>query len=189
MKRDFLVESRSYDNFFRGSWHAYPLAYHLPIGNEQLSNTIVDSDALRLWLPAGTAMHWSSGQRSLRNNCIQFFWPDRWYMLSAFYKENTLLHTYGNVIRPLTFTASGLSYVDLDLSVLFYPDLSYEVLTQAEFEHMAELLHYDEDVRVSALVALQSLTSVIQRSNGFLTAVPHQIDLERLPTPQGDCIS
>ncbi len=189
MKRDFLVESRSYDNFFRGSWQAYSLAYHLPIGNEQSPNTVVDSDTIRLWLPAGTSMNWSSGPHPLRNNCVQFFWPGRWYMLSAFYKEDTLLHTYGNIIRPLAFTADGLSYVDLDLNVLFHPDLSYEILTQAEFDHMAELLHYDEEVRVSALVALQSLTSVIQRSNGFLTAVPHQLHLERLPTPQGDRIS
>jgi protein associated with RNAse G/E len=186
MKHDFLVESRSYDNLFRGSWQAYSIAHHLSIGNEQSSNTALDEDLIRLWLPSGTSMNWSSGRRLLRNNCMQFFWPGRWYMLSAFYKENTLLYTYGNIIRPFALTTDGLSYVDLDLSVLFQPDLSYEVLTQAEFDHMAEMLHYDEDVRVSALMALQSLTSVIQRSNGFLTVVPHQLHLERLPTLQYD---
>jgi protein associated with RNAse G/E len=188
MKRDFLVESRSYDNLFRGSWQAYALAQQISLGNEQISPS-TNEDIIRLWLPAGTPMNWSSGQRFLRNNCIQFFWPDRWYMLSAFYKESTLRYTYGNIIRPLARTAGGLSYVDLDLNVLFHPDLSYEILTQAEFDHMAEMLHYDEEVRVSALVALQSLTSVIQRSNGFLTVVPHELDMQRLPIPQANHIS
>jgi protein associated with RNAse G/E len=68
-----------------------------------------------------------------------------------------------------------LSYVDLDLSVLVKPDLSYEVLTQAEFEHMAALLRYSEDTRISSLMALRSLTSAIQLSAGVFSAVPYQL--------------
>jgi protein associated with RNAse G/E len=85
------------------------------------------------------------------------------------------MHTYANVIQPATIGFERLSYVDLDLSVLVKPDLSYEVLTQAEFEQMAGMLHYDEDTRISALVALRSLTSVIQLSAGIFTAVPYQL--------------
>ncbi len=178
MQQDFQVESRSYDQMLRGSWRAYKLDNDLRLGNEASIEGL--TDCVRLWLPAGTLMNWASGTRPLRSNCVQFFWPQRWYMLSAFYNEDTLIHTYANIIQPATISFERLAYVDLDLSLLFKPDLSFEVLTQAEFEQMADLLHYSEDTRIGALMALQSLTSTIQRSIGPLAVVPHALKLENL---------
>jgi protein associated with RNAse G/E len=172
MQRDFLVESRSYDKVLRGSWRAYQLTDAILLGDE--TDTSV-AGCLRLWLPAGTLMNWSTGTRPLKNHCLQLFWPQRWYMLSAFYRDRELMHTYANVIQPATIGFERLSYVDLDLSVLVKPDLSYEVLTQAEFEHMAGMLHYSEDTRISSLMALRSLTSAIQLSAGIFSAVPYQL--------------
>jgi protein associated with RNAse G/E len=173
MQQDFLVESRSYDQGLRGSWRTYRLMDGLRLGNEEISD--MASDALRLWLPAGTPMRWATGTRPLRNNCLQIFWPERWYMLSAFYNNQTLIHTYAAIIQPATLQLDRLSYTDLDLSILVKPNLSYEVLTQAEFEQMADLFHYSEEVRISALMSLRTLTSTIQRSIGIFASVPTEI--------------
>lgn len=173
MQQDFLVESRSYDQALRGSWRAYKLSNEIQLGDELVDENVGKSS--RLWLPAGTLMRWATGTRPLRYNCLQFFWPERWYMLSAFYNERTLIHTYATIIQPASIELHRLSYVDLDLSVLVKPDLSYEILTQAEFEEVAKLLHYSEETRISALMSLRTLTSSIQRSVGLFTAVPHQL--------------
>ncbi|HEY4386323.1 MAG TPA: DUF402 domain-containing protein, partial [Ktedonobacteraceae bacterium] len=156
MQQNFLVESRSYDTLLRGSWRAYKLDETIQLGDEQPS--LSNNDLVRLWLPAGTPMRWATGTRPLRSNCVQFFWPERWYMLSAFYNENMLIHTYATIIQPALIQPDRLSYVDLDLSVLVKPNLSFEVLTQAEFEQAADLLHYSEETRISALMALRTLT-------------------------------
>jgi protein associated with RNAse G/E len=174
MQQEFLVESRSYDQVLRGSWKAYKLSE-----NEQLGDEKVDEGAqggVRVWLPAGTPMRWATGTRPLRSHCLQFFWPERWYMLSAFYNDRALIHTYATIIQPATIMIDRLAYVDLDLSILVKPDLSFEVLTQAEFEQAADLLHYDEETRISALMALRTLTSSIQRSVGVFTAVPLRLN-------------
>jgi protein associated with RNAse G/E len=118
-------------------------------------------------------MHWATGGYPLRYNCLQFFWPERWYMLSAFYNERSLIHTYAIVIQPPSVEPHRISYVDLDLSVLVKPDLTYEILTGAEFEQAAALFDYDEDTRMQALTTLRTLTSSIQRSVGLFAAVPH----------------
>ncbi len=173
MQQDFLVESRSYDQGIRGSWRTHKLNEGMQLGDEQVSEAA--NGGLRLWLPVGTPMHWITGRRPLRSNCLQFFWPQRWYMLSAFYNDRTLIHTYATIIQPATIGLDRISYVDLDLSVLVKPDLSYEVLTQAEFEQMADLFHYSEEVRISALMALSALTSTIQRSVGIFASVPSQL--------------
>jgi len=172
MQRDFLVESRSYDKILRGSWRAYQLSDDMLLGDETAASV---AGCLRLGLPAGTPMNWSRGTLSLKNHCLQFFWPQRWYMLSAFYRDRELMHTYAVVIQPATIGFERLSYVDLDLSVLVEPHMSYEVLTQAEFEQMAGMLHYDEETRISSLMALRSLTSAIQLSAGVFSAVPYQL--------------
>lgn len=173
MQREMLVESRSYDQVLRGSWRAYKLDEHIQLGDEQPSGTA--TDMVRLWLPAGTPMRWATGTRPLRNNCLQFFWPQRWYMLSAFYQKDTLLHTYASIIQPATIDLDRLAYVDLDLSTLVEPDLSYEVLTLVEFEHAADLLRYSEETRISALMALRTLTSSIQLSVGLFTNIPYRL--------------
>jgi hypothetical protein len=173
MQQEMQVESRSYDLLVRGKWQGYRVDENKLLGDEQLAEK--GSEPLRLWLPAGTLMQWSIGQRPLRNNCLQLLWPQRWYMLSAFYDQCILMYTYANIIQPATIGYDRLSYVDLDLSVLVKPDLSYEVLSQAEFEQMAEMLHYDEQTRISALMALRTLTSSIQRSIGVFANVPHTL--------------
>ena len=176
--QQYVVESRNYDRSVRGSWRACQV-------DERDIRTAWDRDEYNvyedeerpvcLWLPAGTLMNWSNGSRPLRNNCLQFFWPQRWYMLSAFYKDRTLLRTYANIIQPATLIPGRVSYVELDLSILVEPNMFYEVLTQAEFEQAADQLRYTEETRISALMALDTLTSTVQRSIGIFTVVPHQL--------------
>lgn len=173
MQADFQVESRSYDQLVRGRWKGYHLAAQTRLGDE--GEIEIGRDCVRLWLPSGTPMNWSTATRPLRYNCVQFFWPQRWYTLSAFYDGRELRHTYASIIQPGTFTLDKLTYVDLELSLLVKPDLSYEVLTQAEFEQAAQLLHYSEDVRVSALVALDTITNAVQLGSGLFSLVPRTL--------------
>ncbi|MGH2507712.1 MAG: DUF402 domain-containing protein [Ktedonobacteraceae bacterium] len=170
MQADFRVESRSYDQFVRGRWRGYRLAPETRLGGEGAS--ALANDCIRLWLPAGTPMNWSTATRPLRSHCVQFFWPQRWYMLSAFYAGRELVHTYASIVQPAQITLDALTYVDLDLSVLVKPDLRYEVLTQAEFEQAAESLHYAEETRISALMALDILTNAIQLGTGLFSLIP-----------------
>jgi hypothetical protein len=171
MQPDFQVESRSYDQVVRGSWQAYKLQQRTQLSDELLAEA--SSDCLRLWLPAGTLMHWSTNIRPLRYNCLQFYWPQRWYTLSAFYDDRVLKYTYATIIQPASLEIERLAYVDLDLSILVKPDLTFEVLTLAEFEQIADLLHYSEDTRIGALMAMRSITSSIQRSAGLFAPIPN----------------
>lgn len=173
MQADFQVESRSYDQMVRGRWRGYRLANEIRLGNE--STTEIANECIRLWLPAGTPMNWSTATRPLRSHCIQFFWPQRWYTLSAFYAERELIHTYASVIQPAVIELDRLTYVDLDLSLLVKPDLHYEVLTQAEFEQAAELLGYTGETRIGAMLALETLINAIQLGTGLFGLIPRTL--------------
>ncbi len=170
MQPDFQVESRSYDHILRGSWRGYRLDPATKLSDENLAEP--SSECLRLWLPAGTPMHWSTGTRPLRSNCLQLYWPQRWYTLSAFYDGRALIHTYASIIQPATFEPWHLNYVDLDLSILVRPDLTYEVLTQAEFDQLSDTLYYDEETRIGALMAMDTLINAIQLGVGLFATIP-----------------
>jgi protein associated with RNAse G/E len=120
-------------------------------------------------------MHWATRTQSLRYNCLQLYWPERWYTLSAFYNDRSLIHTYASVIRPAVFEGERLVYIDLDLSLLVKPDSSYEVLTQAEFDQFADTLGYTEDTRIGALLALETLTQSAQLAMGLFATIPHTL--------------
>ena len=171
MQPEFQVESRSYDQMLRGTWQAYRLDATIRLSDEHIAE--VASDCIRLWLPVGTPMRWSTRTWPLRYNCLQFFWPQRWYMLTAFYENRTLIHTYASIIEPARIETERLSYVDLDLSVLVKPDLTYEVLTQAEFDQLSDTLRYSEETRIGALMALGTLTNSISLGVGLFATVPH----------------
>ena len=173
MQPEYQVESRSYDQMLRGSWRGHQLDMTTKVSDEEIAE--IANDCVRLWLPAGTPMHWTSGTRPLRYNCLQYYWPQRWYTLSAFYDGHSLLHTYASIIRPATFELERLYYVDLDLSVLVKPDLTYEVLTQAEFDEMANTLRYDEETRIGAFMAMGTLTNAIQVGVGLFAAIPYTL--------------
>jgi hypothetical protein len=173
MQLDFRVESQSYDQVARGTWRGYWLDAKTQLTDEPVAEAA--SDCLRLWLPAGTLMNWSTGTRPLRYNCLQYYWPERWYTLSAMYDGRTLLHTYVFIIQPATFELDRLSYVDLDLRMLVKPDLSYEVLTQAEFEQLSEVLNYNEETRIGALMAMDTLINAIRLGVGLFATIPHTL--------------
>ncbi|HEY6541261.1 MAG TPA: DUF402 domain-containing protein [Ktedonobacteraceae bacterium] len=173
MQSDFQVESRSYDHMYRGSWRGYRLDATTQLSHEEVAQ--VAPDCARLWLPAGTPMHWATRTRPLRYNCLQLYWPERWYTLSAFYDDRSLIHTYASVIQPARFEQDRLIYVDLDLSLLIKPDLSYEVLTQAEFDQLAETLGYSEETRIGALLALETLMQSARMAMGLFASIPHTL--------------
>ena len=65
--------------------------------------------------------------------------------------------------------------IEMMQSLLVQPDLSYEVLTQVEFEQAAETLGYASDVRIGALLALETVTNAIQLGMGLFSLIRHTL--------------
>jgi uncharacterized protein len=94
---------------------------------------------------------------------IEYYWLDRWYNIFRFLEpDGSLKNFYCNVNMPPRFDGSVISYVDLDIDVVVFPDLSYEVLDMDEFELNAEKYRYTEEVRSGARRALSELLELIE---------------------------
>jgi len=86
---------------------------------------------------------------------IEAYYSDRWFNIFEIYDKTTdvLKGWYCNVAFPARFIHGQVSYVDLALDLLVYPDGRQLVLDQGEFED----LHLPEQTRKKALAALVQL--------------------------------
>ncbi|HLV97781.1 MAG TPA: DUF402 domain-containing protein [Ktedonobacterales bacterium] len=163
-----LMRQEKYDKRLGGTWEGY----------------LLPSSATRtsIWTPAGTVMHWSTRDWTMRYHSLQHFWPDRWYTLNALYRDRDLYAIYCTIIQPPAL-GEGATYTDLELGLRVQPDFSHEVLNMETFELAAEGLNYPEEVRIGALLALDGLIRSANRRNGPFVTIPlvlPRVDLEKL---------
>jgi predicted RNA-binding protein associated with RNAse of E/G family len=86
---------------------------------------------------------------------LETYFADRWYNIYEIHDRLTddLKGWYCNVTRPAVFEQGRISYVDLALDLLVYPDQTRLVLDEDEFA----ALPIDKNTRNMALAALREL--------------------------------
>jgi uncharacterized protein len=93
---------------------------------------------------------------------IEWFFSDRWYNIFEIHDrdDDHLKAWYCNITMPAEFSPGIINYIDLALDVLVYPDGSFLVLDEDEFDE----LELDPKSRVKALEALDQLVSLVETS-------------------------
>lgn len=91
---------------------------------------------------------------------IERFFSDRWYNIFEIHDrdDDRLKAWYCNITKPAEFSPRKITYVDLALDVLVYPDGEYITLDHDEFES----LNLDPITGQKALKALENLTEIIE---------------------------
>ncbi len=91
---------------------------------------------------------------------VEVYYTDRWYNIFEIYSydRGELRGWYCNVNRPARLSPQVVSYVDLALDLLVFPDGRQLVLDEDEFA----ALPLSQDVRGQAQSALQKLRALFQ---------------------------
>lgn len=97
---------------------------------------------------------------------FEYFWPGRWHNIFRFHEpDGTLKAWYCNVAMPPTFDGVILDFIDLDIDVVVWPDMRYEVLDRDDFERNAEKYRYPDEIKASAEHALVGLIEMIENGD------------------------
>lgn len=92
----------------------------------------------------------------------EYYWRDRWYSIFRFHEPSgSLRNYYCNINMPPRFEDGVLDYVDLDIDVVVWPDLSRVVLDRDEFERNSSLLNYSPEIKEKVEATLRELLSLI----------------------------
>lgn len=144
------VNSRKYDGRIRRSWNAGVVTQNaeLLIAVGRFEFDVDHSDLGRI--AAGTVS-------------FEHFWFDRWYNIFRFHEpDGSLKAWYCNVAMPATYADNVLDFVDLDIDVVVWPDMRFEVLDLDDFEENSLKLAYPTDVIANAKTAVDEITRLVQ---------------------------
>jgi protein associated with RNAse G/E len=91
---------------------------------------------------------------------IETYFTDRWYNIFEIHarEDNRLRGWYCNIGKPAEFNGQVLSYIDLALDLLVFPDGRQIVLDEEEFAK----LEIPDRVRQQAMEALTDLQSIFR---------------------------
>jgi uncharacterized protein len=92
----------------------------------------------------------------------EFYWLDRWFNVFRFHEpDGELRNLYFNIAMPPTFENEALDYIDLDIDIVVWPDLSYQVLDRQEFAINADRFGYPDDVRDRVSGTLSHILGIV----------------------------
>lgn len=107
--------------------------------------------------------HPELGQIQRGTISYEYYWLDRWYNIFCFYEpDGTFRNYYCNLSMPPVFKDNVFDYVDLDIDVVVWPDWTFNVLDQSEFEENAAKFAYPAQVREAAAAALDTVLELIE---------------------------
>lgn len=155
------VNSRKMDGTIRRSWTC---------------ELVEQSDSLLVFVGTfdGDVRHPELGHIAAGTLSYEYYWLDRWYSIFRFHEPSgTLRNFYCNLNMPPVLRDGVLDYVDLDIDIVVWPDLSHKVLDREDYEQNARLLGYSEEVKEKVESTLKELLELIGAKD--LPGVPDKI--------------
>jgi protein associated with RNAse G/E len=127
------------------------------------------------WQPRGTYIHRNQGW-AMRRDHLQFFYPNRWYAISANYDEHgDLSHCYCDVTLPWVAPAAGahaFQFIDLELDLHAEPSTAFRIYDEDEFAAAVVDMAYPPEIRQGARDALDELIQAVRRWDSPFAEIP-----------------
>lgn len=100
-----------------------------------------------------------------REPSICYFHAEHWFNIICMLREDGVYY-YCNMSSPFVFDNQSLKYIDYDLDVKVFPDMSYTLLDEDEYEQHKEEMSYPEAIDKILKRQLVKLTSWIKERRG-----------------------
>ena len=98
---------------------------------------------------------------------ICFFYDDRWFNIISMVRK-TGIYYYCNLASPSLYDGEAIKNIDYDLDVKIFPDDSYMILDENEYNYHSEKMHYPKELKDIINKEMNSLLNMIEnRENPF----------------------
>jgi uncharacterized protein len=82
-----------------------------------------------------------------KETAIIFFYKDRWFHITAQYKNNGLYYK-ADIASPFLIDDGIIKYIDYDLDLKVFPDKGFRVLDRNEYKYHKKIMRYSEDLDI-----------------------------------------
>ena len=113
----------------------------------------------KAWVIEGDGRKWFT-----REPAVCFFWTHRWYNVIAMLRKSGIYY-YCNLASPSLYDGEAIKNIDYDLDIKLYPDLSYQILDENEYNLHAREMRYPQNVRNIVERSVNLLIDEMDRGN------------------------
>ena len=107
----------------------------------------------------------SDGRRWLtKEPAICFLYDDRWYNIISMVRRSGIFY-YCNIASPSLYDGEAIKNIDYDLDVKVFPDETYSILDENEFEFHSEKMNYPENLKFLLKNQMQELIKMIEEKS------------------------
>lgn len=97
-----------------------------------------------------------------REPAICFFYPDRWYNVISMIRKQGITY-YCNIATPYLYDGEAIKNIDYDLDLKVYPNGTYDVLDEDEFQSHALAMNYPQEIVDISRSSLSQLIKAVDR--------------------------
>ncbi|MFB4165973.1 DUF402 domain-containing protein [Alteribacillus sp. JSM 102045] len=111
-------------------------------------------------------VHESDGRAwRTREPAICYFHREKWFNVIGMVRADGI-HYYCNLGTPFVWDEEALKYIDYDLDIKVYPDMTYQLLDEDEYERHKEEMNYPKKINLQISKSVEELQSWIYQRKG-----------------------
>ena len=92
---------------------------------------------------------------------ICFYYKDRWFNIISMVRKAGIYY-YCNIASPSIYDGEAIKNIDYDLDVKVFPDGSYMVLDENEFEYHCQKMNYPKEIKDICVNAKNTLVEMVE---------------------------
>lgn len=92
---------------------------------------------------------------------IIYYYKNKWYNVIVQFKKNDIYY-YCNIASPTIIEGKVIKYIDYDLDLRGFPDGTYKILDESEYEYHKKKMNYPKEVD---MIVKQELKKLIELYN------------------------
>ncbi|AKU80197.1 uncharacterized protein associated with RNAses G and E [Spiroplasma turonicum] len=96
---------------------------------------------------------------------IWFFYPNQWFNIICMFKKDAI-HYYCNIASPFLLEDNTIKYIDYDLDLKVFNDLSYKILDLREFNRNRINWSYSREIVEKVWESIDYLKKLIKSNDG-----------------------
>ena len=96
---------------------------------------------------------------------IIYYYKDKWYNIITQFKK-TGIYYYCNIASPTVIEGKIIKYIDYDLDLRGFPDGSYKILDESEYEYHRKIMNYPEEIDIIVKKELKDLIKLYEQKTG-----------------------
>lgn len=106
----------------------------------------------------------SDGRRWLtKEPAICFFYDNRWFNIISMVRKNGIYY-YCNLASPSIYDGEAIKNIDYDLDIKVFPDYSFNILDENEYDEHARKMNYPEDIKMIVEMEMRNLIRMIEQN-------------------------